>query len=419
MPIFPLQDVGSVAPVLPQFQRARQNELLATASQAGIDEFNLNAPVRQAAREGALDAATAQSLMDGALQAMPFIEAQDFNGLLNNVQQRRQTIVERGGDTRHTDEVLGLLQSPNVADQQQGVALITAVATQGQTADQQETFRAATQEELVGLGPDVAGAQISNLTGKFANIQQRGESKRDTKVVGGSLVDATTGEAIFTAPATQKEKEQEIREDANGRLRFVGGNKDTELVFPNLEVTPNGSNNAKDEEGLRKEFTALTKDFNLVSDSFARVKASVEDPSGAGDLALIFNFMKMLDPNSVVRESEFATAQNTGNVPNRIVGLYNRLLSEEGKRLSVEQRNDFTNRANKLLEAARGQAAKTAQAYTNIAERNGVNAQNVIENFTVRAGQTPVPELTEGTVIKLSNGQFQKVVNGELVNVDG
>ena len=262
--------------------------------------------------------------------------------------------------------------------------------------------------------------QILQAAQAFFNANNEvGTAKRDTKVVGNNLVDTQTGESIFTAPETPKEKEEGTKEDANGRLRYFGGEKHGQFVYPDLEVTPDKSNNAQTEEGLRKEFNGLVKDFNLVSDSFARVKASVEDPTGAGDLALIFNFMKMLDPNSVVRESEFATAQNTGNVPNRVVGLYNRLLSEEGMRLSVAQRNDFTNRANKLLEAARGQAAKTAQAFTNIAESNGVDVQNVIANFTAKSSQTPVPELTEGTLIKLSNDKFQKVVNGKLVDVNG
>lgn len=36
------------------------------------------------------------------------------------------------------------------------------------------------------------------------------------------------------------------------------------------------------------------------------------NPSGAKDVTLLFNFMKMNDPNSVVRESEFKTAVNVG-----------------------------------------------------------------------------------------------------------
>src|SRR3990172_3435846 len=52
------------------------------------------------------------------------------------------------------------------------------------------------------------------------------------------------------------------------------------------------------EQSLRKEFTAQSKVFIDVRDSFARIEASSQNPSAAGDLSLIFNYMKMLDPAS-------------------------------------------------------------------------------------------------------------------------
>jgi hypothetical protein len=36
--------------------------------------------------------------------------------------------------------------------------------------------------------------------------------------------------------------------------------------------------------------------------------------------------MKMLDPTSVVREGEFATAQNAASIPIKIVNMYNKAL---------------------------------------------------------------------------------------------
>ena len=49
--------------------------------------------------------------------------------------------------------------------------------------------------------------------------------------------------------------------------------------------------------GLRKEWTGLptTKATQDVAASYNRVSGAAEDPSPAGDLALIFNYMKMLD----------------------------------------------------------------------------------------------------------------------------
>lgn len=135
----------------------------------------------------------------------------------------------------------------------------------------------------------------------------------------------------------------------------------------------------KTEEGLRKEFTKLGGDFKKVSEAFARVQASAEDPSAAGDLALIFNFMKILDPGSVVRESEFANAQNTGSIPQRIWAQYNRVL--RGERLSVAQRQDFVNRAQRLFLQQKSVNDSRAADFERLAIDAGVNPENVIIDF--------------------------------------
>ena len=99
--------------------------------------------------------------------------------------------------------------------------------------------------------------------------------------------------------------------------------------------------------GLRKEFTAATKGFAEQNSAYGRVLASAQDPSAAGDLALIFNFMKILDPGSNVREGEFATARNAGSIPSRIRALYNKL--KDGEQLDADQRADFVGRAGRLF----------------------------------------------------------------------
>jgi hypothetical protein len=63
--------------------------------------------------------------------------------------------------------------------------------------------------------------------------------------------------------------------------------------------------------------------------------------------------MKILDPGSTVREGEFANAQNSGGVDDRVIALYNSLFA--GTRLSQVQRDDFINRASRLYSEAERQ----------------------------------------------------------------
>jgi hypothetical protein len=131
--------------------------------------------------------------------------------------------------------------------------------------------------------------------------------------------------------------------------------------------------------GIRKEFTAQSKDFVTIRDSFNRVAASARDPSAAGDLALIFNYMKILDPGSVVRESEFATAQNAAGIPERLRSQYNRVLS--GERLGDTQRTDFVNRARDLMKAQTNSQLALESEYRGIAQRAGIKEQDVVVDY--------------------------------------
>jgi hypothetical protein len=101
---------------------------------------------------------------------------------------------------------------------------------------------------------------------------------------------------------------------------------------------------------LADDVRTESKDFALQTAAYGRIQASATDPSAAGDLALIFNYMKVLDPGSTVREGEFANAESSGSVDDRIWGLYNKVL--RGTRLSDPQRADFINRSARLYNSA-------------------------------------------------------------------
>ncbi|WP_372572676.1 hypothetical protein [Ruegeria jejuensis] len=151
--------------------------------------------------------------------------------------------------------------------------------------------------------------------------------------------------------------------------------------------------NLEDESKLRKEFTGLqpVKDFQKQAGAYARIVASAEDPSAAGDLALIFNYMKLLDPGSVVRESEFATAANATGVDDRVRNLYNRLLS--GERLAPQQRTDFVGRAAKLYQQASSQHERVAEQYGLSAEAYGLDPDRTIPDFRYKPQGAPPTSL--------------------------
>lgn len=97
---------------------------------------------------------------------------------------------------------------------------------------------------------------------------------------------------------------------------------------------------------FRKEFLANpeVKDFRGVANATRQILTlSKREGTAMGDIGLIFSYMKALDPGSVVREGEQATAQNAAGVPDQIRNLYNRVAS--GERLNPAQRADMANTA--------------------------------------------------------------------------
>lgn len=131
----------------------------------------------------------------------------------------------------------------------------------------------------------------------------------------------------------------------------------------------------KVEDSFRKEFSnnKVKKDTDARYDAYRKMKVAVEASNkegagGQGDVALIFEFMKMLDPTSTVREGEFATAKNTGGVPESIANTYNQLLS--GGFLQPEQKKQFLDLAGEIFKSQLEQFNTEYNTYAAIAERN-------------------------------------------------
>lgn len=170
------------------------------------------------------------------------------------------------------------------------------------------------------------------------------------------------------------------------------------------------------EAGLRKELSTLSKDFVKVRDAFSRIKASAQDPDAPGDLALIFNYMKVLDPGSTVREGEFANAQNAAGVPEQVSNLFNRVLS--GERLGIEQRKEFVARARLLFEAQERQHNAIKKQFSELAERAGGSPQNVaIDRSLVEEPQAG--EVSDGTMDPEPGKIYTNKQTGEKIILQG
>ncbi|OQW71671.1 MAG: hypothetical protein BVN33_14665 [Proteobacteria bacterium ST_bin13] len=198
-------------------------------------------------------------------------------------------------------------------------------------------------------------------------------------------LDPMTGPDVFLAASGMA---QDPRESQLMDLKLASENAD--IAYKNagtskLRAEAQGSDGlpidkrANVEEGLRKEVASTNKDYAIIRDASSKIEAFASNPSAASDVALIYSFMKVLDPTSVVRETEYATAQNAAGVPDQVRNVFNRILS--GERLSPEQRKDFTSQAMTAARSQRQQYERSLKQYEGVAERLGVDKRNVILDY--------------------------------------
>lgn len=147
------------------------------------------------------------------------------------------------------------------------------------------------------------------------------------------------------AEATRQEAQQKIQ----AQLDRGGLTEEQAKMSSDMFDKLNASQPVKQLGALQGQYSALE---NLILE-----KDSLQGP---GDISIVFTFMKSLDPNSVVRESEFQVAARAGGLPEQLVNQYTKLT--EGSFLTDDMKQKF-------LSSARQAAASYVQAANNERQR--------------------------------------------------
>lgn len=309
------------------------------------------------------------ALLTDNRQVRRFLEAGDTGRATTLLQNRIQNIGQLGGDPKDTVGLLSQLENDPKG------ALVEVTALDNRAVD----------EGLLEAFPVVQPKVLS------------------TTAEGQAIIEKTPG-VVVAEKIPGFSTKRETAKDVEGVTRFVDsglpvipGEGKRLLKKQNDEAVKianaAGKQNFDDAKDLRREFSKASGDFLKVRDAFDRIQRSAKDPSAAGDLALIFNYMKMLDPGSVVRESEFATAQNSAGVPDRIRALWNKTLS--GQRMAPDQRADFVDRAQSLFAGQVNLQQKNVDRFTKLANRFKIDPDLVVSDLsagiTAQPGQSAVP----------------------------
>lgn len=141
---------------------------------------------------------------------------------------------------------------------------------------------------------------------------------------------------------------------------------------------------------LRDDYRKESQDFVTVRDSYQRMESAVASKNGAGDLSLVYGYMKMLDPGSTVREGEYAQAAQVGGPAQQWANTYNRVLA--GEKLPQAARDQIIAEARRLMTVQQGNQGKIDRYYTDLAGRYRLSPENVLTDYGSRPGAVSAPQ---------------------------
>jgi hypothetical protein len=107
---------------------------------------------------------------------------------------------------------------------------------------------------------------------------------------------------------------------------------------------------AKDRQSIGKDITNMIKGTVEIRNTAQDLERLGTIGGGPPAIAMVYKFMKSLDPASVVKEGEFITAEQSSGLPTQVSNFYNKLV--KGERLEPGQILEFVNTAQQLANSA-------------------------------------------------------------------
>jgi hypothetical protein len=186
--------------------------------------------------------------------------------------------------------------------------------------------------------------------------------------------------------------QNKVTEDQLNYLKLAADKKKNEesLKLRELMLSQRGEKGDTDYEmKLRKEYMGhpMYKQMGELDAAYQGIESN-PGVGGPAQQALVYQFSKILDPGSVVRETEYAvSAANAGKIAQ--ARNYFTML-QSGQMLTPEQVNLMKEVSRGLVMSARGSLNKHNQTYQTLAQRKGIDPTLIVtDNFTQSVPQGP------------------------------
>ena len=227
--------------------------------------------------------------------------------------------------------------------------------------------------------------------------------KDDTPIISkpGEIARSKSGQVLWQNPAEADKPTAGVQEYLYARDQGFGGSfaewKKSQQA-PGVSVSVNTGQKGFDNTlKLRGDFRGepVYKAHQEMQSAHAQIVQSLKQASPAGDLAGATKLMKLLDPGSVVRESELGMATAASGLMDRITNYASMVVN--GTKLTPTQRKEFQTLADALYGESVKQYNGKRNEYKGIASRNELNIDDVVgaESMQPKAAPTAVDSLVD------------------------
>jgi hypothetical protein len=187
--------------------------------------------------------------------------------------------------------------------------------------------------------------------------------------------------------ALQDAQLQALQDRHNARTKGTGTSADWSTKYSPQQQVAAGR--------FASRYVAASKEFAKRSEAYDTIMSTVSraDKSPQAQIALVFAYMKMLDPGSVVRETEYATAQNAAGVPERVRNLWNKV--KDGRFLSKEQIVGMAREGAGLYTTHRKAHDRIVGQFAQAAMRQNLDPRDILTDFNASNDPMRIPGVAD------------------------
>lgn len=240
-------------------------------------------------------------------------------------------------------------------------------------------------QQRMQLSPERLQYEAMRL-GQISPMDYINSQRKDTTPMklgaGEALIDPRTFKPLFTNPKEDTTpsaiKEYQFAVNQGYKGTYEQWDRERKRAGATNVSVNTGQKGFDNTLKLRGDFRSepIYKAHQEMQSAYSQIQQSLNQKSPAGDLAGATKIMKLLDPGSVVRESELGMAMAATGLLDRVQNYAGMVMS--GTKLTPTQRADFQRLADALYSESVKQYNGKRSEYQGIADRNGLNVQDVL-----------------------------------------